>query len=151
MRITIDILKYVPSFFFKHQQEKQVTHNTFWKGVLKQNTSPRPSLFYSFNYHQKCLRKKIRSAQNIWLCVEGEVAITAAAEREYRLRGLRIPVIENLGIIGDAYECLNLADNSLVTLGGFPRLVTHLVYESRFSLQHFTIFQRAFWIICRYL
>jgi len=52
----------------------------------------------------------------------GEVAITAAAEREYRLRGLRIPVIENLGIIGDAYECLNLSDNSLVTLGGFPRL-----------------------------
>lgn len=52
----------------------------------------------------------------------GEVAITAAAEREYRLRGLRIPVIENLGIIGDAYEALNLSDNSLVTLGGFPRL-----------------------------
>jgi len=52
----------------------------------------------------------------------GSVAITAAAEREYRLRGLRIPVIENLTIISDAYECLNMSDNSLVTLGGFPRL-----------------------------
>lgn len=52
----------------------------------------------------------------------GEARITPAQEREYRLRNLRIPVIENLGIIGDAYEALNLSNNSIVTLGGFPRL-----------------------------
>jgi len=52
----------------------------------------------------------------------GVACITPAQEREYRLRGLRIPVIENLGIIGDAYEALNLSNNSIATLGGFPRL-----------------------------
>jgi len=52
----------------------------------------------------------------------GDVCITPAQEREYRLRKLRIPVIENIGIIGDAFECLNLSDNSIVSLGGFPRL-----------------------------
>lgn len=62
----------------------------------------------------------------------GDVCITPAQEREYRLRKLRIPVIENLGIIGDAFECLNLSDNSIVSLGGFPRLemLTSLVLSN---------------------
>lgn len=62
----------------------------------------------------------------------GETAITAAQEREYRLRNLRIPVVENLGIIGDAYDSLNLSDNSIVTLGGFPRLemVQSLIFSN---------------------
>jgi U2 small nuclear ribonucleoprotein A' len=51
----------------------------------------------------------------------GEISITPAQEREYKLHGLRIPMIENLGIIGDCYECLNLSNNSLVSLSGFPK------------------------------
>lgn len=45
-------------------------------------------------------------------------------DRELNLRGLQIPAIENLGVTEDHYSCLDLSDNEIRAMGGFPRLST---------------------------
>lgn len=50
--------------------------------------------------------------------------INPISERELNLRGRKIPVIENLGVTEDHYSSLDLSDNEVRVLGGFPRLET---------------------------
>jgi len=46
----------------------------------------------------------------------------ALKERELNLRGNKIAVIENLGATQDQFDCLDLSDNEIVKLEGFPLL-----------------------------
>ncbi|KAJ3375357.1 hypothetical protein GGF31_004475 [Allomyces arbusculus] len=48
--------------------------------------------------------------------------LNALGERELDLRGLRIPVIENLGAARDTLDTLNLTDNDVRSVSGFPRM-----------------------------
>ncbi|KAB8285549.1 U2 small nuclear ribonucleo protein A [Yarrowia lipolytica] len=50
--------------------------------------------------------------------------INPIGDRELNLRGLQIPVIENLGVTEDHYTSLDLSDNEIRVMGGFPRLET---------------------------
>jgi len=47
----------------------------------------------------------------------------ALGEREILLRGLAIPAIEHLATTRDLYDAVDLADNMIVRLDNFPRLV----------------------------
>ena len=60
--------------------------------------------------------------------------INAVRQREICLRGYQIPAIENLGILQDAYDCIDLSDNSIIILGNFPemkRLITLLLHNNK--------------------
>jgi len=49
--------------------------------------------------------------------------INPVRERELDLRGYKIPVIENLGSTLDQFDCLDLTDNEVRKLDGFPHLI----------------------------
>ncbi|XP_024383472.1 U2 small nuclear ribonucleoprotein A' isoform X2 [Physcomitrium patens] len=60
----------------------------------------------------------------------------AVREREVDLRGNKIGVIENLGAIEDQYASIDLSDNEIVKLEGFPhlkRLTTLLLNNNRIA------------------
>lgn len=60
----------------------------------------------------------------------------AVREREIDLRGNKIAVVENLGATEDQYDSIDLSDNELVKLEGFPylkRLTTLLVNNNRIA------------------
>ncbi|KAI5060834.1 hypothetical protein GOP47_0023339 [Adiantum capillus-veneris] len=60
----------------------------------------------------------------------------AVREREIDLRGNKIAVIENLGATEDQFDSIDLSDNELVKLEGFPylkRLTTLLVSNNRIA------------------
>lgn len=60
--------------------------------------------------------------------------INPIREREVSLRGYQIPAIENLGILRDAYDCIDLSDNSIVIMENFPlmkRLNTLLLHNNQ--------------------
>eukprot|EP00249_Psilotum_nudum_P020722 c27819_g1_i1 orf=198-1136(+) len=60
----------------------------------------------------------------------------AVREREIDLRGNKIAVVENLGATEDLYDTIDLSDNELVKLDGFPylkRLTTLLVNNNRIA------------------
>eukprot|EP00897_Mesotaenium_endlicherianum_P009025 jgi/Mesen1/8150/ME000438S07252 len=60
----------------------------------------------------------------------------AVKERELDLRGNKISVIENLGATEDQYDSIDLSDNEIVKLEGFPylkRLTTLLVNNNRIA------------------
>ena len=60
--------------------------------------------------------------------------INAVRQREICLRGYQIPAIENLGILQDAYDCIDLSDNSIIILGNFPemkRLISLLLHNNK--------------------
>ena len=44
-------------------------------------------------------------------------------ERELDLRGLKIPVIENLGTTQDQYDVIDFTDNEIKRVDNFPRFV----------------------------
>jgi len=46
----------------------------------------------------------------------------ALKERELNLRGNKIALIENLGATQDQFDCIDLSDNEIVKLDGFPLL-----------------------------
>lgn len=43
-------------------------------------------------------------------------------EREINLRGLKIPAIENIGILQDQFDIIELSDNEIKKLDNFPRM-----------------------------
>ncbi|KAH0478404.1 MAG: hypothetical protein KVP17_002039 [Porospora cf. gigantea B] len=49
-------------------------------------------------------------------------ALNPLGDRYLSLRGLKINAIENLGATSDHFACLDLSDNSLTKLDGFPPL-----------------------------
>ncbi|EZG45145.1 U2 small nuclear ribonucleoprotein A [Gregarina niphandrodes] len=55
--------------------------------------------------------------------------LNPCGSRMLNLRGYRIEVIENLGVLNDAYECIDFSENELVTLDGFPPMqnLKHLI------------------------
>ncbi|KAA6403522.1 MAG: putative U2 small nuclear ribonucleoprotein A [Streblomastix strix] len=57
-------------------------------------------------------------------------------EHQVNIRGLNIPAIENFGTLKDAYDAVDLTDNAIQILGGFPcshRLKTLLLANNRIS------------------
>ncbi|PRP82531.1 hypothetical protein PROFUN_10101 [Planoprotostelium fungivorum] len=57
-------------------------------------------------------------------------------EREVDLRGNKIPVIENLGATNDQFDSIDLSDNEIAKLEGFPqlnRLRTLLINNNRIA------------------
>jgi len=57
-------------------------------------------------------------------------------ERELNLRGNKLAVIENLGVTQDQFDCIDLSDNEIVKLDGFPllhRLRTLLLNNNKIS------------------
>ncbi|KAH8098710.1 U2 snRNA binding protein [Aureococcus anophagefferens] len=57
-------------------------------------------------------------------------------EREISLRGYKIAAIENTGTLKDGYDCVDLSDNEIKTLGNFapsPRLGTLFLNNNRVS------------------
>eukprot|EP00275_Glaucocystis_incrassata_P001912 EC124284.1.p1 GENE.EC124284.1~~EC124284.1.p1 ORF type:complete len:148 (+),score=7.11 EC124284.1:169-612(+) len=48
--------------------------------------------------------------------------INAIKDRELILRGNKIPAIENLGATQDQFDCIDVSDNDIKKLDGFPRL-----------------------------
>jgi len=57
-------------------------------------------------------------------------------ERELNLRGNKVAVIENLGATQDQYDCMDLSDNEIAKLDGFPllnRLRTLLLNNNKIS------------------
>ena len=60
--------------------------------------------------------------------------INPLGQREISLRGFQIPVIENLGILEDAYDSIDLSDNSIIIMNNFPlmkRLNTLLLHNNK--------------------
>eukprot|EP01084_Bolivina_argentea_P164986 286742_1 len=60
--------------------------------------------------------------------------INTICQREISLRGYQIPAIENLGILEDAYDCIDLSDNSIVIMDNFPemkRLIVLLLHNNK--------------------
>uniref|UniRef100_A0A131YSJ3 Probable U2 small nuclear ribonucleoprotein A' n=1 Tax=Rhipicephalus appendiculatus TaxID=34631 RepID=A0A131YSJ3_RHIAP len=49
-------------------------------------------------------------------------SINPVRDRELDLRGYKIPVIENLGATLDQFDCIDLSDNEIRKLDGFPVL-----------------------------
>nr|XP_037287833.1 U2 small nuclear ribonucleoprotein A'-like [Rhipicephalus microplus] len=49
-------------------------------------------------------------------------SINPVRDREIDLRGYKIPVIENLGATLDQFDCIDLSDNEIRKLDGFPLL-----------------------------
>ena len=49
-------------------------------------------------------------------------AINPCNERQLNLRGYKIPLIENLGASNDLYDTIELSDNEIRKLDGFPYL-----------------------------
>jgi U2 small nuclear ribonucleoprotein A' len=63
----------------------------------------------------------------------------AVKERELDLRGNKIAVIENVGATEDQFDSIDLSDNEIVKLEGFPllrRLSTLLVNNNRIARLH---------------
>lgn len=63
-------------------------------------------------------------------------SLNPAKQRQLLLRGLKIPMIENLGGTKDAYECIDLCDNDLIKVNNFPplkRLRVLLMMNNRVS------------------
>jgi len=64
------------------------------------------------------------------------IRLNAVADRELSLRSLKIPLIENLGVLMDAVDTIDLSDNELVRLENFPvmrRLGTLLLANNSIS------------------
>ncbi|EFJ06600.1 hypothetical protein SELMODRAFT_6305, partial [Selaginella moellendorffii] len=62
--------------------------------------------------------------------------LNAVKDREIDLRGNKIAAIENLGVTADQYDSIDLSDNEIVKLDGFPelrRLSTLLISNNRIS------------------
>eukprot|EP00484_Ammonia_sp_Unknown_P001194 CAMPEP_0197023288 /NCGR_PEP_ID=MMETSP1384-20130603/4027_1 /TAXON_ID=29189 /ORGANISM="Ammonia sp." /LENGTH=253 /DNA_ID=CAMNT_0042451483 /DNA_START=16 /DNA_END=777 /DNA_ORIENTATION=+ len=60
--------------------------------------------------------------------------INTMSQREISLRGYQIPAIENLGILQDAYDCIDLSENSIVIMNNFPvmkRLLVLLLHNNK--------------------
>lgn len=53
-----------------------------------------------------------------------------AKERELDLRGYRLSVIESLGATRDQFETLDLSDNEIRRLDGFPHLTRYVLHAS---------------------
>jgi len=49
--------------------------------------------------------------------------INPLRQRELSLRGFKIPVIENVGATGDQYQVIDLSDNDILKVDGFPVLI----------------------------
>lgn len=43
-------------------------------------------------------------------------------EREVYLRGLKIPAIENMGVLEDKFDCIDLSDNEIRRIDNFPKM-----------------------------
>lgn len=57
-------------------------------------------------------------------------------QRELSIRGLKVPVIENLGVTLDQYEAIDLSDNEVAKLDNFPlltRLQNLLLHNNRIA------------------
>lgn len=70
------------------------------------------------------------------LILQSPQFFNAVRERELDLRGNKIAVIENLGATEDLYDCIDLSDNEIVKLEGFPalrRLSTLLLNSNRIT------------------
>lgn len=62
--------------------------------------------------------------------------INAVKERELSLRGLKFGIIENLGVTHDQYESIDMSENELHKLDGFPlmnRLLSLLCNNNRIT------------------
>ena len=60
--------------------------------------------------------------------------INTIRQREISLRGYQIPAIENLSILKDAYDCIDLSDNSIMIMSNFPkmeRLIALLLHNNK--------------------
>ncbi|WFD02076.1 U2 snRNP complex subunit [Malassezia obtusa] len=66
------------------------------------------------------------------LLAQSDSALNPLKERELDLRGLKIVVIENLGVTRDQNDALDFTDNEIKYLGNFPRLLRlqHLVLSN---------------------
>ncbi|CDK26455.1 unnamed protein product [Kuraishia capsulata CBS 1993] len=65
--------------------------------------------------------------------------LNPAGDRVLSLRGLRAPMIENLGETQDCYETIDFTDNDIRVLGNFPvliRLKTILIAKNRVNTIH---------------
>ena len=71
---------------------------------------------------------------NSSLLLRSPQGLNALREYELVLRGNKLKVIENLGVTRDQFDCIDLSDNDISTLEGFPtmiRLKTILINNNR--------------------
>jgi len=62
--------------------------------------------------------------------------VNPVKDREIDLRGNKISVIENLGVTQDLYDCIDLSDNEIKKIEGFPflrRLSTLFLHNNRIN------------------
>lgn len=66
------------------------------------------------------------------LLAQSESSLNTLQDRELDLRGLKIPVIENVGVTRDQHDMIDLTDNDIRYLGNFPRMrrLRHLVLSN---------------------
>ena len=57
------------------------------------------------------------------LVQQAEQRTNPLGDRELLLRGCGIPMLENLSVTRDMYDCIDLSDNRITTLSNFPRLL----------------------------
>ena len=57
------------------------------------------------------------------LVQQAEQRTNPLGDRELLLRGYGIPMLENLSVTRDMYDCIDLSDNRITTLSNFPRLL----------------------------
>ncbi|GAQ90679.1 hypothetical protein KFL_006720060 [Klebsormidium nitens] len=73
------------------------------------------------------------------LILQSPQYFNAVKERELDLRGSKIAVVENLGATEDQFDSIDLSDNEIVKLEGFPllrRLSTLLANNNRIARLH---------------
>eukprot|EP00478_Filoreta_tenera_P001435 GABV01001459.1.p1 GENE.GABV01001459.1~~GABV01001459.1.p1 ORF type:complete len:180 (+),score=46.43 GABV01001459.1:142-681(+) len=51
---------------------------------------------------------------------QSPVYLNALRERELGLRGYKVAVIENLGVLQDQFDSIDFSDNAITSVGGFP-------------------------------
>eukprot|EP00899_Mesostigma_viride_P012627 jgi/Mesvir1/21365/Mv20849-RA.1 len=67
-------------------------------------------------------RQHQRTVPNTCLILESPQRYNPCQDRELDLRGHKIPAIENLGATENQFDCIDLSNNDIVKLDGFPVL-----------------------------
>lgn len=70
------------------------------------------------------------------LILRAPQGMSALKEYEINLRGNKIPAVENLGVTENQFDSIDLSDNEIVKLEGFPpltRLTTLMVHNNRIA------------------
>ena len=68
------------------------------------------------------------------LLLRCESSFNAAKERELRIRGYKISIIENIGVLQDGFDTIDLTDNEIKKLDNFPIMLRLVITNKQIIL-----------------